>query len=566
MNADTTHANSGVFRSQPILRVEQKHERPFEVELEKDVCTIGRSSSNDLTFNHLSLSRHHARIIKRDDKYFLEDTGSRNGSFLNGIRIHQATPLKPGDVIQLGEITLRFVLPFAEKVQVTDTSPVVGMEATFMIDSDQINFLSYAEEIRSGAFQADQVAVENMWPALNKAAAALITHYPVDQLVELIMDIVFQAVPADRGALIMLDPNAPDQLELKVVRNTQANQNLQISRTIIQEVMQNKKAVLTLDARADFGGSESIQMQGIRSIICVPLWNNKDVIGIIYIDTLLSKRSFSQSDLRLVALIANMAAVKIENALLLEEQLEKRRMEEQLAVASQIQRRLLPQVNPELAHYQIYGVNRTCYQIGGDYYDFIAKKDDRLAIVIADVAGKGIGAALLMAAFQASIRTLIQTEKDPATLMARLNQVMKENAPPNKYITVFYAELDTTSNLLEYVNAGHNPPIFLSKDKPPVLLEACGPVIGILPQAKFESKQLPIETDDMVILYTDGVTECRNPEDEEFGEDGVIQFLRKNFNASMEDLASMLENHIREFSHNAPPLDDSTLVLLKRIS
>jgi phosphoserine phosphatase RsbU/P len=535
------------------------------VELEKDVCTIGRSSSNDLTFNHLSLSRHHARIIKRDDKYFLEDTGSRNGSFLNGIRIHQATALKPGDVIQLGEITLRFVLPFSEKVQVTDTSPVVGMEATFMIDSDQINFLSYAEEIRSGAFQADQVAVENMWPALNKAAAALITHYPVDQLVELIMDIVFQAVPADRGALIMLDPNAPDQLELKVVRNTQANQNLQISRTIIQEVMQNKKAVLTLDARADFGGSESIQMQGIRSIICVPLWNNKDVIGIIYIDTLLSKRSFSQSDLRLVALIANMAAVKIENALLLEEQLEKRRMEEQLAVASQIQRRLLPQVNPMLPHYQIYGVNRTCYQIGGDYYDFITKKDDRLAIIIADVAGKGIGAALLMAAFQASIRTLVQTEKDPATLMARLNQVMKENAPPNKYITVFYAELDTSSNSLEYVNAGHNPPIFLSNDKTS-FLEACGPVIGILPQAHFESKRLSIESNDMVILYTDGVTECRNPEDEEFGEDGVIQFLKKNSNSTMEDLAGMLENHIREFTHNAPPLDDSTLVLLKRTS
>lgn len=562
---DTTHPESGVFKSTPVLRVEQKHERPFEVELEKDVCTIGRSSSNDLTFNHLSLSRHHARIIKRDDKYYLEDTGSRNGSFLNGIRIHQATTLKPGDVIQLGEITLRFVMPFAEKVQVTDTSPVVGMEATFMIDSDQINFLSYAEEIRSGAFQADQVAVENMWPALNKAAAALITHYPVDQLVELIMDIVFEAVPADRGALIMLDPNAPDQLELKVVRNTQANQNLQISRTIIQEVMQNKKAVLTLDARADFGGSESIQMQGIRSIICVPLWNNKDVIGIIYIDTLLSKRSFSQSDLRLVALIANMAAVKIENALLLEEQLEKRRYEEQLAVASQIQRRLLPQVNPEIPHYQIYGVNRTCYQIGGDYYDFIAKKDNVLAIIIADVAGKGIGAALLMAAFQASIRTLVQTEKDPATLMARLNRVMKENSPPNKYITVFYAELDTINNSLEYVNAGHNPPIFLRKGIA-TLLEACGPVVGILPEVEFQSKTLPIESDDIVILYTDGVTECLSPEDEEFGEDGVIQFLKKNSTASMEDLATMLENHVREFTHGAPPLDDSTLVLLKRIS
>jgi sigma-B regulation protein RsbU (phosphoserine phosphatase) len=192
-------------------------------------------------------------------------------------------------------------------------------------------------------------------------------------------------------------------------------------------------------------------------------------------------------------------------------------------------------------------------------------KNNRLAIIIADVAGKGVGAALLMAAFQASIRTLIQTESDPATLMARLNQVMKENSPPNKYITVFYGELDSVNNTLEYVNAGHNPPIFYSQGKT-VLLEACGPVVGILAQAKFESKRLSIGSGDMVLLYTDGVTECLSPEDQEFGEDGVIQFLKQNPDLNMEDLATMLETRVKEFTHGAPPLDDSTLVLLKRLA
>lgn len=549
----------------PIIRVEQKHEKPFDVEMEKEVFTIGRSSANDLTFNNLSLSRHHARVLKKEDRFFIEDAGSRNGTFLNGIRIRQAMPLKNEDVIQLGEITLRYMVPFSEKVEVRDTAPALGMEATFMIDTDELNIRRYTEEAISGITPAT-AASENLWPALNQAAAALITHYPIDKLVEVIMDIVFQAVPAERGALIMLDPKATDQLQLKVVRNAHHDQNLQISRTIIQEVMQNQKAVLTLDAQADdrFGSAHSIQMQGIRSIICVPLWNEKEVIGLIYIDNLISKRTFTQSDLRLIALIANMAAVKIENSILLEEQLEKKMMEEQLAVAAQIQRRLLPQVNPQIPNYEIYGVNHSCYQIGGDYYDFIWKGNGRLAIVIADVSGKGVGAALLMAAFQASIRTLVKSENDPAALIAQLNNVMLENSPPNKYITVFYGELDTAQNTFEYVNAGHNPPIYVT-EKEFILLPACGPVVGIVASAKYQSKSIEVHPKDLLFLYTDGISECQNPEEQEFGEDGVVNFLMKNRNDTMDELTQKLENVIREFTQSAPPLDDSTLIFLRRV-
>jgi len=549
----------------PILRVEQKHEKAFDVQLEKDSFTIGRSSANDLTFNNLSLSRHHARIIKKDDKYYVEDAGSRNGTFLNGIRVRQPSPLKNEDVIQMGEVTLRYLLPFAERVEVRDTAPALGMEATFMIDTDELNIKRYTEEAISGITPAS--APENLWPALNQAAAALITHYPIDKLVEVIMDIVFQAVPAERGALIMLDKNLPDQLNLKVVRNSHANQNLQISRTIIEEVMRNQKAVLTLDAQTDdrFGSAHSIQMQGIRSIICVPLWNEKDVIGLIYIDNLIAKRTFTQSDLRLIALIANMAAVKIENALLLEEQLEKRRMEEQLAVASQIQRRLLPQNNPQIENYEIYGINHSCYEIGGDYYDFIRMENGRLAVVIADVSGKGIGAALLMAAFQASLRTLVHAEASPASLMLNLNRVMLENSPPNKYITVFYGELDPKERTFEYVNAGHNPAIFLRKDTSE-FLSACGPVVGIVASATYESKKIQFEPGDLLFLYTDGITECQNPQEEEFGEEGMLNFLQKNQRSyGVEDLSQLLESQLREFTKGAPPLDDSTLIFLRHV-
>jgi phosphoserine phosphatase RsbU/P len=549
----------------PLLRVEQKHEKPFEIDLNKDAFTIGRSSANDLTFNNLSLSRHHARIIRKEEKFFVEDTGSRNGTFLNGVRIRQSSALKNEDVIQLGEITIRYLSPISERVEVRDTAPALGMEATFMIDTDELNIRRYTEEAISGITPV--TAGENLWPALQQAAATLITHYPIEKLVEVVMDIVFEAVPAERGALIMLDPKNPRELELKVVRNAHADQNLQISRTIIDEVMRNQKAVLTLDAQADerFGSAHSIQMQGIRSIICVPLWNEKNVIGLIYIDNLISRRTFTQSDLRLIALIANMAAVKIENALLLEEQLEKKRMEEQLAVAAQIQRRLLPQMNPQNPNYEIYGVNHSCYQIGGDYYDFIDKGNGKLAVVIADVSGKGVGAALLMAAFQASIRTLVKSEDNPAALVAHLNNVMFENSPPNKYITVFYGELDTLNHTFEYVNAGHNPAIYL-KAEGYDLLNACGPVVGIIANAQYKSQQIPVQINDLLFMYTDGITEQVDPDEKEFGEDGVLKVLTSNRTRGVEDLAHLLENNIREFSKGAPPLDDSTLIFVRRVS
>ncbi|HET6267607.1 MAG TPA: SpoIIE family protein phosphatase [Acidobacteriota bacterium] len=549
----------------PIIRVEQKHEKPFEVDLVKDLFTIGRSSGNDLAFNHLSLSRHHAKIVKDKEAYTIEDAGSRNGTFLNGTKIAGATTLNSGDVIQLGEIILRFIEPFSDKLRVTDTGPVF-QEATFMIDSNKFNLQRYAEESKERSVSPTG-GEENIWPALNQAAAALITHYPIEQLLEVVMNIVFAAVPAERGALILRDPKVPDKLDLRVVRSAFPDQALQISRTIIQEVTKNQKAVLTLDAQTDdrFGSAQSIQMQGIRSIICVPLYNNREVIGLIYIDNLISKRTFTQSDLRLIALIANMAAVKIENELLVQQKIEMKRLEEQLAVAAQIQRKLLPQSNPEVPNYQLYGVNRSCYEIGGDYYDFIPKNDGKIAIVIADVSGKGVGAALLMASFQASIRALVNSEPNLANFMEQLNQVMIANSPPNKYITVFYGELDATNHTFEYVNAGHNPPIHMSKNKSE-LLTACGPVVGIVPTAKYQKRLINLERGDLLFLYTDGITESQDPEGAEFGEQGAIEFLSKNRETKLDELSQMLEEHIRDFTKAAPPVDDSTLIFLRRAS
>ncbi len=154
--------------------------------------------------------------------------------------------------------------------------------------------------------------------------------------------------------------------------------------------------------------------------------------------------------------------------------------------------------------------------------------------------------------------------ENPATLMSQLNQVMLENSPPNKYITVFYGELDPQEHVFEYVNAGHNPPVFCHKNEY-LFLPAGGPVVGIVQGAKYQAKAVSFDPRDLLFMYTDGISESQNPDEQEFGEEGVVQFLKKNPESTVEDLSNMLEQHIREFTKGAPPLDDSTLIFLRRM-
>lgn len=444
-------------------------------------------------------------------------------------------------------------------VQAT-TPPRAG--DTYVLRVGEISFGRYAEGSKSGKPGALHDA--HLWPALSEAAATLITYYPLEQLLEVVMDIVFRAVPAQRGALMLRRPDAPAQLDTRVVRAPTGQPRLDISQTIVQQVLEGQ-AVLTADALADgrFERAESIYSEGVRSILCVPLWNEREVIGLIYVDNLDSRDAFSQSDLRLLGLIANMAAVKVENARLLLAQIEQARLAEQLQVAAQIQRRLLPQVDPEVAGYEVRGLSHPCYEIGGDYYDYLWRGEERLALVVADVSGKGVGAALLMAAFQASLRTLASGEADPVALVTQLNRVITENSLASKFVTIFYAELDPSTHTLEYVNAGHNPPLCL-RGTAIHKLAATGPVVGLLPDATYRSERIVLQPGELLTLYTDGITECEDIEEREFGEERLARFVLEHGHRSLDDLSRRLLVALGEFSAGTPRKDDSTLILLRR--
>lgn len=545
----------------PSLWVEQPERAPFEVELGRAALSIGRSAQSDLSIPSLSLSRNHARIVPDGSGYLLEDSGSRNGTYLNGSAVTAPSPLGDGDEIRVGDVVLRFSERRRPAVQLAPSGELKRDE-TFILRREDLNFQKFALESRSGEVKSDLAAT--LWPALNEAAATLIRHYELGELLEVIMDIVFRAVPAQRGALLLRREDQSGALDARVVRQPEGQLALQISSTIVQQAVEGR-AVLTVDAQADdrFGSAQSIRIQGIRSVLCVPLWSDREVTGLIYVDNLLSDHAFSQNDLRLLGLIANMAAVKVENLRLLRQQIEKERMEEQLELAARIQRRLLPQSDPVISGYQVRALSRSCYEIGGDYYDFVERKPGVLALVVADVSGKGVGAALLMAAFQASLRTLLREPTPLPAIVRRINELLLESATPGKFVTAFVGELDLAAHRLTYVNAGHNPPVLLGADGAR-LLEGTGPVVGILPGAAYRESAVEVGAGDLLVLYTDGITEREGQGDEEFGLDRLSSFFAARREAALASLPEALLEKLTEFSGGAPPRDDSTVVLLRR--
>ncbi len=544
-----------------VLRIERGEKAPYQIELGAEDFDIGRGPGSALHFRDPWLSRAHARISWLTERHYLEDLDSRNGTYLNGSRLASRRPLVHEDSIVLGDIELRYLEPSRGAVKGGDPS-LLASDSTVLLSTDELVFERYREP---AVATGDTKMGESLLPSLNAAAAALISHYPLDELVALILKLAVEAVHAERGALMLRSQHGKQELEVRSFHGFANREDVAVSRTIVDQSLNRKKAILTLDAQTDerFDEALSLQLEGVRSLICVPLWNNREVTGLIYLDHRISGRTFTARDLRLVGLIANMAAVKIENVYLLEEQIEKRRMEEQLAVGAQIQRSLLPSEGPRLDGYDIRGANRSCFEIGGDYYDFIPLADGKLAVIIADVAGKGVGAALLMAALQASLRALLLTAPEPATLVSQLNRALLENTPDNRFATLFYGEIDAVSHQLEYVSGGHNPAILAAAGEISELAPT-GPIVGLMSAARYTSRRVSLAPGSTLLLYTDGVTELMAPTREEFGVERLLEVVCDHLAESPKELMLAIGREMTAFSEGERFDDDSTMVVIRR--
>jgi serine phosphatase RsbU (regulator of sigma subunit) len=333
-------------------------------------------------------------------------------------------------------------------------------------------------------------------------------------------------------------------------------------------VVETGESVLVCDTSADEALRErrSIVEQDVRSLIAVPLQTGKEIIGIIYVDSPSILRPFTRDDLNLLTVMANVAAVRIEHTRLAEMERARQIMARDLDQAAEIQQGYLPSVAPKVPGLELAGHNAACRTVGGDYYDFFPYQDGRVAMVLGDVSGKGMPASLMMMGLQARVQALVEEPSDLVSVVTRLNRLTCANCPPNRFITLFFCMLDSQTGELTWCNAGHNPPVLMRADGKRELLRGGGPVIGIIPEMEYREYRNKLEPGDTLVIYSDGVTEAANAQNDEFETERLVETIRLGRHLTASQIVESIRMAVAAHANGAPQSDDITIIAAKRVA
>ncbi len=504
--------------------------------LEGATVILGRHPACDIVLASAAVSRHHARILNIDSAYYLEDLHSRNGTFLNGRPLSQRQLLTENDEIGICDLVFAFHLDRP----VTDlTPPVRRIDVTtdaLLIDDDdgqsEQAMLSKLNLPSGSSVMRLEVNTEAKLKALLEISRHLGRSLSMDEVLPKLLDSLFAIFgQADRGFVVLRDRQS-GRLVPKAVkhRRLEDTQTIRISRTIINNVMAGREAILSADAASDtrFDMAESIVDFQIRSMMCAPLVDQDgESLGVIQLDTLDPRNRFRQADLDVLASVACQAAFAVENAQLHEAEIRSESIRRELAMAHEVQRGFLPSAAPRIPEYDFFEFYESAHQLGGDYYDYVELPGGRLAVVVADVSGKGISASLLMAKLSAETRYFLAGEPSPAQAMGRLNRAFCDSAWEDRFVTMVVAVLDPRRHEVTLVNAGHLPPLLRRGTD---VVEAVGEMetslpLGVSCDVDYQELVVPLAQGQSLVLYTDGITEAMNANDDLYGQQRLLAVL-----------------------------------------
>lgn len=530
------------------------------VEITETPFLIGRGGDvgNHLQLEDRRVSRQSAAILSDGGRYSIEDKGQRNGLFVGGKQVTRCE-LKDGDVITFG--------------------PEGSLEVIFrqgVAETSILNLFTRIQSMPSGGSAPGGLHKLNL---LLEATMLLHSQLPLDSVLGTMLDHAISITDADRG--LFLEPDTSGALRVRLARRSGgvrlAAEGLTPSQTALRQALEKKSAVITEDlAQADvkLQDAMSIVAQRLRTVIAIPLYATARAssteslihsepghfLGVVYLD---SRRpaAFSRLERQILDALAVEAASVLDNARLVEYERQRRRLEQEISIARDIQQALLPRGFKDFPHLSISGVNVPCLSVGGDYFDVFALKDGRTAFLIADVSGKGLGAALLTTMLQGALSGMI-IGADPAEVFNHLNNFLCEHAEVGKYATMFFGVLGSAGDL-EYINAGHPSPLLLRGGalvEP--FTEASFPV-GLIAGAEFKTTLVTLEADDTLVLFSDGVTEAADPDDELFGVPRLREALAGRHDAPLDQLQKEIFQSVEKFSRGASQGDDITVLLVR---
>ncbi|HEX3891088.1 MAG TPA: SpoIIE family protein phosphatase [Terracidiphilus sp.] len=519
----------------------------------------GAEAGNHLQLDDRRISRRCAAIVGGVDGYHLEDRGNSQGVFVNGVKVEQKA-LQNGDVIDFGmedccEIVFRSI---GEQVSIDDVLSRIGSLPEL-----------------TGSQPAGGLSRLNL---LLEATSLLHSQLPLDSVLGSMLQHAIGITQAERG--LLLEPNEGAGLKVRLARDGKGEslppESFTPSQTALKQAIDRRAAVITDDlnlADAALQNAASIVVQRLRAVVVIPLFAtlraNADesavlapgeLLGVVYLDSR-HVTAFSAIDRQILDALGTQAASILDNARLVEYERERQRMEQELTIARDIQQALVPQGLRDFPHLAVTGGHYPCHAVGGDYYDVFPLSDDRTAILIADVAGKGIGAALLTAVLQGALSGMT-LGVDPVRVFNHINQFLCEHSGTGRYATMFFAII-SRDGTLEYIPGGHPSPLLLRKGVVTELFDGGSFPVGLVDGAEYAATRVQLEPDDTLVLFSDGVTEAEDGKRTLFGTERLCEAVAGRENDSIDDLRRHVLDCVNTWSRGTAQSDDITVLIVR---
>jgi sigma-B regulation protein RsbU (phosphoserine phosphatase) len=397
----------------------------------------------------------------------------------------------------------------------------------------------------------------------------------LQEVLNLVMDTLDSLIPYDAAGIFVVkcaekgsvaEGEDPCVFQAEAVRGYDieelTNLHLKLGEGLIGQVALTGEPITSPDVRQNPNYINA--RSETRSEMVAPIISNDEVIGVFDLESD-ELNAYSEDDLQVLMLLASQVAIIIEKVMLHEQLIEKKRLEGQLEVARQVQLELLPARDPQLEGYDISAYNFPTEEVSGDYYDWVKIYDDQIGLVIADVSGKGVPAALLMAFLRASLRAATHIGYSPHISMAKVNYLLWESIERNQFVTAFYGILDVTNRTLTYTNAGHNPPILLDKDGKVTFIDRGSVPLGMFRDTRYHEYYLTTVPGEVLFLYTDGVTEAQNPEGEEFGRERLAQAVKAHRDLGAREMITAVHSEVIDWTDGRGATDDVTFFVIKAL-
>jgi len=547
--------------------------------LNETPVTIGRHPECEIQLDEASVSRYHAKITLDNGHFYVQDLNSRNGTILNGDTVLKPTRIFDQATIKICDVLLSFSMGESNsggtmrRRESVLTSPDKHLSSIFLDEfvSDKSNVMSQLDIPSHHERVHNHATAEQKLTALTKITHALSETVERNQVLTKILDFLLELfVNADRGFIIL--KNAAGDLEPVgwKTRHAAGDEQIRISKTILKQVMDSKRPMISSDAASDdrFDMAQSIVDFRIRSLMCAPLINSKDeAIGVVHLDTVKQSVAFNEEELETLSTVALQASLAVQKSDLFDAAKQSESLKIDLQVANEIQRKFLPQRSIKNDRYDFFSYYRPMQQVGGDYFDYVKLDNNRVGIVVADVVGHGIAAALLMAKVSAESRFALATCKSAVDAVQSMNASLSD-MNIDRFVTLALALVDFNENKMTIVNAGHMPPLLRNAagEFRQLAEEEAGIPLGISEHFEYDSIDVALEVGDVVTMYTDGVNEAMNADGEQLTTSRLVEELVESQCKEPQAICERIVKIVARHSGDTPAIDDMCAVCFGRNS